>query len=130
MFQFIPGQTGALSGDSSVAPVTVDITNFFNIHVYNNYNFAVARVRLRGLSGDVANNVKVFFRLWSTQTADTDFQPNSTYLSNKDSQGHPTSPLVGTGNHTIPFFATGNFSGNSDYVSGGVNNKNITLRYR
>ena len=123
----LPGQTGALSGDSSVSPVTVDITNFFNVHVYNNYNFAVARVRLRGLSGDVANNVKVFFRLWSTQTADTDFQPNSTYLSNKDSQGHPTSPLVGTGNHTIPFFATGNFSGNSDYVSGGVNNKNITL---
>lgn len=123
----IPGQTGALSGDSSVSPVTVDLSNFFNMHIYNNYNFAIGRVRLRGLSGDVANNVKVFFRLWSTQTADTDFQPSSTYLSNLNVKGHPASPLVGAGNNTIPFFATGNFSGNTDYINGGINNKNITL---
>jgi hypothetical protein len=123
----LPGQTSALSGDSSVSPVTIDISNPFNIHIYNNYNFAIARVRLRGLAGDIAENVKVFFRLWSTQTADTDFQPNDTYRSNLDPQGHPASPLVGTGNHTLPFFATGNFSSNSDYVSGGVNNKTITL---
>ena len=123
----LPGQTGALTGDSSVAPVTVDFSNIFNIHIYNNYNFAIARVRLRGLPGDAANNVKVFFRLWSTQTADTDFQSSSTYLSNVDVQNHPISPLVGTGNHTIPFFATGNFPGNSDYVNGGINNKTITL---
>lgn len=123
----IPGQSGALSGDSSVTPVTVDISNIFNIHIYNNYNFAIARVRLRGTSGNAANAVKVFFRLWSTQTADTDYQPSSTYLSNVDAQNNPISPLVGTGNHTIPFFATGNFAGNSDYVFPGVNNKTINL---
>jgi hypothetical protein len=122
----LPGQSGALSGDSSISPLTIDFSNIFNIKFYNNYNFAIARVRLRGLPSDVANNVKVFFRLWSTQTADTDFQPSSTYLSNQ-SGGHPSSPLVGTGNHTIPFFATGNFSSNSDYVAGGINNQNINL---
>lgn len=121
----LPGQSGALSGDSSVSPLTVEI-NFPSINVYNNYNFAVARVRLRGLPGDVANNVKVFFRLWSTQTADTDFQPTTTYLSTQTG-GHPSAPLIGVGNHTIPFFGTGNFGSNTDYAMGGVNNKNITL---
>jgi hypothetical protein len=96
------------------------------IKVSNNYNFAVARVRLRGLSGDVAKNVKVFFRLWSTQTADTDFQPSTTYLSTQTG-GHPSAPLVGVGNHTIPFFATGNLGANTDYNAGGVNNHDITL---
>ena len=126
----LPGQSGALSGDSSVSPVTVDISFPFPpipaVNIYNNYNFAVARVRLRGLSGDVARNVKVFFRLWSTQTADTDFQPSTTYLS-AQTGGHPSAPLVGVGNNTIPFFATGNFGSNTDYNAGGVNNKDITL---
>ncbi len=121
----LPGQGGALAGDSSVTAVTVEF-QFPTFHIYNNYNFAIARVRLRGLSGDVANNVKVFFRLWSTQTADTDFQPTTTYLSTQ-SGGHPASPLVGAGNRTIPFFATGNFASNSDYSPGGPNNRNITL---
>lgn len=121
----LPGQSGALSGDSSVAPLTLDF-EFPTFNIYNNYNFAVARVRLRGLSGDIANNVKVFFRLWSTQTANTDFQPTTTYLSSQ-SGGHPTAPLVGIGNQTIPFFATGNFDANTDYNVGGINNKNITL---
>jgi len=121
----LPGQSGALSGDSSVSPLTVEF-NFPTFNIFNNYNFAVARVRLRGLSGDVASNVKVFFRLWSTQTADTDFQPSTTYLSTQ-SGGHPSAPLVGIGNHTIPFFATGNLGSNTDYTTGGLNNKNITL---
>lgn len=121
----LPGQSGALSGDSSVSPLTVDF-NFPTFNIYNNYNFAVARVRLRGLSGGVANNVKVFFRLWSTQTADTDFQPMTTYLSTQ-SGGHPAAPLVGVGNSTIPFFATGNFGANTDYNIGGINNKDINL---
>lgn len=128
----LPGQSGALSGDSSVSPVTVEInypTTFPPIpiiNIYNNYNFAVARVRLRGLPNDVAKNVKVFFRLWSTQTADTDFQPSTTYLS-AQTGGHPSAPLVGVGNHTIPFFATGNVSANTDYIAGGVNNQDIKL---
>jgi len=123
----LPGQGAALTGDSSVSPLTIDLSNIFNPHIYNNYNFAIARVRLRGTSGNAANAVKVFFRLWSTQTADTDYQPSSTYLSNTDAQGNPTSPLVGAGNHTIPFFATGNFPGTADYVAGGVNNKDVQL---
>ena len=83
-------------------------------------------MRLRGLPGDVAKNVKVFFRLWSTQTADTDFQPSTTYLSTQTG-GPPYGALVGVGNHTIPFFATGNLGANTDYNAGGVNNKDITL---
>lgn len=123
----LPGQSGALAGDSSVSPVTLDWSNPFLPKLLNNYNFAIARVRLRGLAGDSAPNVKVFFRLWSTQTADTDFQPNDTYRSTTDAQGHPTAPLVGNGNHTLPFFASGNLGSNTDYGAGGVNNRTITL---
>ena len=121
----LPGQSEALSGDSSITPVTVDF-NFPLFKIYNNYNFALARVRLRGLANDVADNVKVFFRLWSTQTADTDFQPSTTYLSTHVG-GHPSAPLLGADNRTIPFFATGNLAANSDYALGGINNRKITL---
>ena len=49
----IPQQGGALQGDSSVTPYTVVIGSSFppSISVYNNYNFALARVRLRGTAG-------------------------------------------------------------------------------
>ena len=122
-----PDQAGALTGDSSVTPWTLQ--SIFPLSIKNNYNFAIARVRLRGTSGSAgaANNVKVFFRLWSTQTADTDYQPSSTYLSNTDAQGFPDSPQVGAGNNTIPFFATGNFASNNDYATGGINNRTITI---
>jgi hypothetical protein len=66
----LPGQAAAYTGDSSVTPLlNVGFTSF------NNYNFALARVRLRGATSSQAENVRVFFRLWSTQSADTDFQP-------------------------------------------------------
>lgn len=125
----LPGQSGALTGDSSVTPLTIDLSNIFNPHVYSNYNFAIARVRLRGTAGPAgaAQQVKVFFRLWSTQSADTDYQPSSNYLSNLDAGGFPDSPLVAPGEHTIPFFATGNFSGNTDYGAGGINNQTIEI---
>jgi len=121
----LPGQSNALTGDSSVTPLSIG--GFFQI--FNNYNFAIAKVRLRGTVGPAgaANDVKVFFRLWSTETADTDFHPNSTYRSNVDAQNHPTSPLMGTANHTIPFFASGNLSGNTDYLPGGANNRTIQI---
>lgn len=66
----LPGQLTAYTGDSSVAPGTNA-----NMTTYNNYNFAVARVRLQGTAGSAgaASGVKVFFRLWQTQTADTDW---------------------------------------------------------
>jgi hypothetical protein len=127
----IPQQAGALQGDSSVTPFTLDITGGFPpvVKAYNNYNFALARVRLRGSAGPAgaAKNVRVFFRLWSTQTADTDYQIGSTYPSTLDSAGEPGSPLVGTNHHTLPFFATGNLSGNNDYGVGGANIRDIQI---
>ena len=87
-------QLFAQNGDSLVAP---------NTGPNKNYNFAVARVRLKGSSGATAaaKDVKVFFRLFTTQTFDTDFI-NSTsvnergperYLSAKWEQ--PREPAAG-----------------------------------
>ena len=128
----LPGQSGALTGDSSVTPIVVNAT--FPITIGTNYNFAVARVRLRGSVGPsgAANNVKVFFRLWTTQSADTDYQTASTYLSNVDAVGLPDSPLPAPDSHTIPFFATSNapdFSdpNNPEYGPSGANNRTIQI---
>ena len=124
----LPSQAGALTGDSSVSPLTVDFSNIFNPKVFTNYNFAVARVRLRGTPGSApAQNVRVFFRLWSTQTADTDYQVGSTYPSALDANGLPELPQVGIDHHTIPFFATGNVSSNTDYDAGGPNIRTVTI---
>ena len=125
----IPGQSDSLTGDSSVTPFTNS-----GGHNHANYNFALARVRLRGSQGVAgeAQNVKVFFRLWGTQTADTDYQPGSTYLSHSDASNLPDWPLPAGDSHTIPFFATGNnpnFSdpNNPEYGSGGVNSQTIVI---
>lgn len=127
----IPNQTGALAGDSSVSRFT--IAGFFPIQFFNNYNFAIARVRLRGTAGPAgqAQNVKVFFRLWSTQTADTGFNPITTYLSHLDG-GRPHWPLPAPDSHTMPFFATGNSPNlndpnNPEYGNNGINNRTITI---
>lgn len=121
----VPGQSGALTGDSSVTPSTGS---------HRNYNFAIARVRLRGTQGTAgaAQNVKVFFRMWGTQTADTDYQPDTTYLSRLDASNLPASPLAPPDNHTIPMFATGTSPNlldpnNPEYGTGGVNNQTITI---
>jgi hypothetical protein len=128
----LPGQAGALTGDSSVTPISVSWG--FPPLIAANYNFAVARVRFRGSTGPpgAANNVKVFFRLWSTQSADTDYDAGSTYLSNVDANNLPDSPLPAADSHTIPFFATGNspnFSdpNNPEYGTSGVNNRTIQI---
>jgi hypothetical protein len=127
----IPNQGGALTADSSVSRFT--ITGFFPLQFFNNYNFAIARVRLRGTAGPAgqAQNVKVFFRMWSTQTGDTGFDPNSTYLSHRDA-GRPHWPLPAPDSHTIPFFATGNSPNlndpnNLEYGNAGINNQTITI---
>ncbi|WP_426610805.1 hypothetical protein [Bradyrhizobium sp. McL0616] len=117
----LPGQGDANQGDSSVSPFTVQITGSpfpINITISNNYSFVVARVRLRGSAASQASNVRVFFRLWTTQTNDTDYDINGAYLSNADAAGKPGSPQMGVGNTTIPFFATNNFSSESDYSTG------------
>jgi hypothetical protein len=125
----LPGQGGALQGDSSVTPLTIDMSNIFNINIYNNYNFAVARVRLRGNTdpASAARNTRVFFRLWSTETVDTDYQTGSTFPSVLDAANLPVSPLVGTDHQTLPFFASGNLSNNTDYGTGGANNHDIQI---
>src|SRR6185312_8154608 len=38
-----------------------------------NFNYAIARVRLNGTMGTVASDVRVFFRLYETQSNDTDY---------------------------------------------------------
>jgi hypothetical protein len=125
----IPQQAAALTGDSSVTPFT-----FTGFVPHANYNFAIARVRLQGTAGPVgaASNVKVFFRMWGTQTADTDYQPGSTYLSHLDGAGLPDWPLAPSDNHTVPMFATGNTPNfvdpnNPEYGTNGVNNRTITI---
>jgi hypothetical protein len=125
----LPSQGAALTGDSSVTPFTVDFSQFWNPRIFANYNFAVARVRLRGTQGPAgaAQDVRVFFRLWSTQTADTDFQIASTYPSVLDGNGLPGSPQVGADHHTLPFFATGDLSNNTDYNPGGANIQTVQI---
>jgi hypothetical protein len=124
----LPAQTGAYTGDSSVSPSTIEGGS-----AYNNYNFAIARVRLNGTAGTSGqtDNVRVFFRLWGTQTADTDYQPG-TYPSHLDAAGDPDYPQVPADAHTIPFFASGNGPNLSDpnnpeYGTGGVNNKSLVI---
>lgn len=119
----LPGQAGALTGDSSVTPTTATSGGT----AFINYNFAIARVRLRGAQGTQAAPVKVFFRLFLTQSNDTDYQPTTTYLSALDASSLPASPLVGASEETIPFFATANLVAQTDYGSGGVNNQTITI---
>jgi len=132
-FTLFPDQWGEWDGDSSVAPVTIDPSHPTNTP-FSNYNFAVARVRLSDAPGSTtADNVKVFFRLFATETSDTDYLPSSTYPSTLDASSLPASPLIGIGDVTIPFFATGNyetngdFAVNTDYSANSVNNQAITV---
>jgi hypothetical protein len=125
---------GALNGDSSVTP---------NTGSNKNYNFAIARVRLNGSSGAAAaaKDVKVFFRLFTTQTFDTDFinsvatsaDPQVTYPSN-GALDDPAFPLPGTDKNgtvngcSLPFFATENYNAApTDYNPGGPNNQTIEI---
>jgi hypothetical protein len=126
----IPSQSGALTGDSSVTPFTFSWSPF-GLHA--NYNFAIARVRLRGTAGPTgaAQNVKTFFRMWSTQSADTDFLTTTTYLSHQVA-GKPEWPLPAPDSRTIPFFATGNSPNladpsNPEYGTNGVNNRSVEI---
>ena len=120
----LPGQGDVDQADSSVYPWTWDPGTF---SVLNNYSFAIARVRLSGSPNAQAANVRVFFRLWGTQSNDTDYEPNTTYSFTADSAGLPGFPKVGTGNTTFPLFATNNFATQTDYVSGGVNNRTLII---
>ena len=112
-------EPGDLSGDSSVDP-TKRLGSFINVP---NYNFAIARVRLRGNAGLKATNVKVFFRLFATQSNDTDFDPALTYRSTLDAANLPDTPLPGANQLNFPFFASAGGSG--DY-NPGINERDIS----
>lgn len=136
----LPGQGNALTGDSTVTPAASNPSD--PKHPYMNYNFALARVRLQGSSGMAgeASDVRVFFRMFTTQTFDTDYintagavssnDPNITYPSlPTGSPNAPTSPLPGTdkmGNIngcTLPFFAAADQSD----LAAGVNVQTIEI---
>jgi hypothetical protein len=96
-------------------------------------------VRLKGSQGSAgaAAGVKVFFRIWGTQSADVGWDPSSTYLSHNDASNNPQWPLAPNDNHTVPFFATSaspNFGSASDaefatggFTNAGANNQTITI---
>ena len=125
--QVIPEQTDALSGDSSVLPNL----GFLGMNV-NVYNFAIARVRMRAPTGTSSKPVKVFFRLWQSQSPDTDYSATTTYNSHSDSLGLPDWPLPDPDSSTFPFFATSNAPpfgtpGDPEFGTSGLNNQAITV---
>ncbi|MFZ1033351.1 MAG: hypothetical protein WAN72_15270 [Candidatus Acidiferrales bacterium] len=126
-FSLLPDQQGEGQTDSSVAPFALS-SGFLPLFV-NRYSFAIARVRLRGSSGasGAASNVRVFFRVFASQSPDTDYDPNGTYASQPDAANEPGSPLPGGGETTIPFFATGNSGVQTDYQPGGPNIQTLTI---
>lgn len=126
-FSLLPGQQNEGQTDSSVAPLVLN--SGFPLFFSNNYNFAIARVRLRGSSGasGAATNVRVFFRTFASQSPDTDYDPNGTYVSQPDAANEPGSPLPGAGETTLPFFATGNLGVQTDYQAGGPNIQTLTI---
>jgi hypothetical protein len=73
------------------------------------FNFALARVRMRGLTQD-ADNTRVFFRLFQAQTTNVTFDPATTYRRFSDGvPGGHTVPLLGIrgGEYvTVPCFAS------------------------
>jgi hypothetical protein len=95
-----------------------------------NFNFAIARVRMtsdtQGVPGE-ALNTRVFFRLWTAPSFDTDYNPSTTYPSTLGATSGspdfnlPIAPLPsgsltdpsGQNLQTTPFFATA--GGGSDY---------------
>lgn len=134
VFTSFPDQTSAFTADSSISPSSVNSADPTGTR-FSNYSFAVARVRLDGTpASPTIKNVRVFFRMFASQSADTDFAPDWTYPSTTNA-GLPTAPLVGLGNPpvTIPFFATGNYESNSDhlinvdYSANSANNLPITI---
>jgi len=129
----LPGQTGYETGDSSVTPLTPG--------GQQNFNFAIARVRLQAGAGSSATNTRVFFRLFVATSCDTDFQPSTTYQSQLGTSGpdngKPVFPLAsGTGLvdptgqtlQTVPYFAT-DANGTHDYdgTNSDANIRDVTI---
>jgi len=126
----LPGQASYETADSSITPV--------NAAHQKNYNFALARVRLRGTALARADNCRVFFRLFVAQSCDTDFQP-TTYKSTMGTgadAGRPVFPLAsdaglidpnGQSLQTIPFFATAAGAHDFDNTVANANIRNVQI---
>ncbi len=127
-FSLLPDN--AFGDASSVAQYKFDLTSSPPLR-YQNYCFAIARVRLKGVVGSSspANNVKVFFRLWKSQTPDTNFGGNN-YPSTPDAAGFPGTPLAPADNNTIPMYASGYYTSNNDYTGTTINNRNLQITTR
>lgn len=127
-FATLPDNGTAFTDASSVSEYTLDLSNPFDPKTWQNYCFAIARVRLKGVPGSSgpANDVKVFFRLWKSQTPDTNFGNNS-YPSATDAGGFPGTPLAPADNNTIPMFASGKYSSNNDYSGTTINNRTLQV---
>lgn len=126
----LPGQQSFETVDSTLHPKDSNGNTL--------YSFAIARVRMTAsTSAPPANSVRVFFRLWTAQSTDTDWQPNvGPYQSITNAPGTPNAgdPIFpqqsgslfdpsGATLQTIPFFAT-DAAGTNDY-NFGVPNGNI-----
>ncbi|MCJ1274921.1 hypothetical protein MMC21_002719 [Puttea exsequens] len=121
-FTLLPDQSNALTEDSLVAPTQIDPAN--SNTQFANYAFAIARVRCNSSTG--ITPVKVFFRLFTSNNPQTWFLPSTSYLSSPPAPAPPEAPLVASDMSSIPFFASGNLNSNSDYASGGINNRTIS----
>lgn len=146
----LPNESSVYNGDSTVTPATPNPGH--PTEPFMNYNFALARVRLRGPSGssNEADNVKVFFRIFGTQTNDTDYVNTSSAVSLADpfitypstpagDPDNPSAPLPGTdasgtiNGCTIPYFADPNQLDLQPATMGnpnppyGVNNRSIII---
>jgi hypothetical protein len=126
-FGLLPNQAGEGQTDTSVAPFV--LKSIIPLNLQNNYNFAIARVRMRGTSGPMgaASDVRVFFRVFASQSPDTDYNQATTYATQLDATNHPGVPLEGAGQTTTPFFATNNIGSETDYQAGGRNIQTITI---
>lgn len=88
---------------------------------------------MNGSAGiSTTSNVRVFFRLFVSQSFDTDYHPSTAYSSDPP-VGLPKSPRVGIDSNgtvtSFPFFATGNYEAspvNKDYSNDSVNNRALT----
>ncbi len=132
-FTLLPNQGSAISAVSSIVPNALDPANATGAH-FASYSYGIARVRVNGETPNAptSKNVRVLFRMFATETSDTDYTSDH-YPSTLDAAGSPLSPKPGTGNVTIPFFATGNyepnpdFGRNADYSANSVNNQPIQV---
>lgn len=117
------GFTDATADPFSIINEQNDLTEASSV-TPNVANFAIARVRMKGPNGEMATGVKVFFRLWTADSNDTDYDPQSSYRSTLDGAGRPDQPLQALDALNSPLYATSRTGGDYDP---GTNEMDITV---